>query len=67
MIALFVFDDIIRPFGGDDIVVLVVWSFFRIFIPEKIRLPPLFVEFRRQNGGLLRACKGCLEKRPVQP
>ena len=42
-IALFVFDNIIRPFGGDVIVVWVIWSFIRIFIPDKIRLLPLWV------------------------
>lgn len=43
MIALFVFDEIFRPFGGDVIVVWVIWSFIRIFIPEKIKLLPLWV------------------------
>ncbi len=43
LIALFVFDDIVRPFGGDVIVVWVIWSFVRIFIPNKIRLLPLWV------------------------
>ncbi|MEI6578378.1 MAG: DUF2809 domain-containing protein [Eubacteriales bacterium] len=43
IIALFVHDKIIRPFGGDVIVVLVVYFFVRIFFPVKIRLLPLYV------------------------
>ena len=43
MIALFVHDKIIRPFGGDVIVVSVVYFFVRSFIPVKIRLLPLYV------------------------
>jgi len=43
MIALFMHDKIIRPFGGDVIVVSVVYFFVRSFIPVKIRLLPLYV------------------------
>ena len=43
MIALFVHDKFIRPFGGDVIVVSVVYFFVRSFIPVKIRLLPLYV------------------------
>lgn len=43
IIALFVDDRILRPFGGDVIVVWVVYCFVRIFIPDKIKLLPLWV------------------------
>ena len=39
-IALFVHDKIIRPYIGDVLVVIVLYTFMRIFLPEKhIRLP----------------------------
>ena len=43
MIALFVHDRFIRPYFGDMLVVVVIYTFVRIFIPEKYRLLPLFV------------------------
>ena len=43
LIALFVHDRIVRPYGGDIIVVIVVYCFVRIFIPEKCRWLPLGV------------------------
>ena len=43
LIALYVHDDFIRPYAGDAIVVIVIYTFIRIFIPEKYRLLPLFV------------------------
>lgn len=43
MIALFVRDRFIRPYFGDMLVVIVIYTFVRIFIPEKCRLLPLFV------------------------
>lgn len=43
LIALFVDDSFIRPYFGDMLVVLVVYCFVRIFVPEKIRLMPLWV------------------------
>ena len=42
-IGLFVHDGFIRPFVGDVLVVILIYTFIRIFIPEKIRLLPLFV------------------------
>ena len=42
-IALFVHDRIIRPFIGDVLVVILIFAFIRIFIPEKVRLLPLFI------------------------
>ncbi len=42
-IALFVHDDIIRPYVGDIIVSSAVYMLVRIFIPEKFRLMPLYV------------------------
>ena len=43
VIALYVRDDFIRPYVGDMLVVVVIYTFIRIFIPEKVRLLPLFV------------------------
>lgn len=43
LIALFVHDDIIRPFGGDVIVIWVVYCFVRVFLPCRLRLLPLWV------------------------
>ena len=42
-IALFVRDSFIRPYGGDVLVVILLCCFIRIFIPERIRLLPLWV------------------------
>lgn len=43
LIALFVHDDFIRPYVGDILVVILLYTFVRIFIPEKIRLLPLSI------------------------
>ena len=43
MIALFVHDAFVRPFLGDALVPLVIYSFLRLFIPQKIRLLPLWI------------------------
>ena len=43
LIALFVHDSIIRPFIGDLLVVIVLDFFVRIFIPQDLKLLPLFV------------------------
>lgn len=43
IIALFVHDKFVRPYGGDILVVIVVYCFVRIFIPEKFPLMPLAV------------------------
>lgn len=42
LIALFVNDSFIRPYIGDVLVVMLICAFLRIFIPEKIRLLPIF-------------------------
>lgn len=42
LIALFVHDRFVRPFVGDILVVMLVCAFLRIFIPDKIRLLPVF-------------------------
>ena len=42
-IGLFVHDGFVRPFIGDVLVVILIYTFIRIFIPEKIRLLPLYV------------------------
>ncbi len=43
LIALFVHDNFIRPYVGDIIVVMVIYTFIRIFIPERIRLLPGYI------------------------
>ena len=43
IIALFVHDDFIRPYMGDVLAVIVVYTFIRIIVPEKFALLPLFV------------------------
>lgn len=43
LIALFVHDRFVRPYLGDVIVVVVVYCFVRIWIPERFRLMPLWV------------------------
>lgn len=45
LIALFVHDRIIRPYVGDMLVVVVVYTFVRIWIPDSVRLLPLYVFF----------------------
>ncbi len=42
-IALFVHDDFVRPYLGDVLVTVLICAFLRIFIPEGIRLLPLYV------------------------
>ena len=42
LIALFVHDAFVRPYIGDVLVVVLVCAFLRIFIPDKIRLLPVF-------------------------
>ena len=43
LIALFVRDAFIRPYGGDILVTVLICCFVRIFFPEKIKLLPLWV------------------------
>lgn len=43
LIAVYVHDDIIRPYIGDMLVVLVVYCFIRTFMPDTCRLLPLYV------------------------
>lgn len=43
LIALYVHDDFVRPYIGDVLAVIVVYTFIRIIIPEKCALLPLFV------------------------
>lgn len=42
-IGFFVHDGIVRPFIGDLLVVILIYTFIRIFIPEKVRMLPLYV------------------------
>ena len=43
LIALFVHDSFVRPYVGDMLVVIVVYCFVRIIIPEGVHLLPLYV------------------------
>ena len=43
VIGLCVHDAFIRPYVGDVLVVIVLYTFVRIFIPEKCRLLPLYI------------------------
>lgn len=43
LIALFVHDDFVRPYIGDVLAVIVVYTFIRIIVPERCALLPLFV------------------------
>jgi len=43
LIALFVHDDFIRPYVGDVLVVVLLYTFVRIFLPEGVRLLPLYI------------------------
>ncbi len=42
-IAIYVHDNFIRPYIGDVLVVIVIYMFLRIIIPDKIKLLPLYV------------------------
>lgn len=43
LIALFVNDNFIRPYLGDILVVVLIYTFIRIFVPESLKLLPLYV------------------------
>lgn len=42
-IALFIHDAFVRPYLGDVLVTMLLCAFCRIFVPEKVRLLPLYV------------------------
>ena len=43
LIALFVHDTFIRPYVGDVLVVIVLYTFIRCFFPDGIKLLPLYI------------------------
>ncbi len=43
LIALFVHDSFIRPYVGDVLVVVLIYTFVRMFLPEGVRLLPLYI------------------------
>jgi hypothetical protein len=43
LIALFIHDDFIRPYVGDVLVVVLIYTFVRIILPEGVRLLPLYI------------------------
>ena len=55
LIALFVHDRFVRPYMGDMLVVVVVYTFLRIWIPEHVRLLPLYVFLLSVGVELLQA------------
>ena len=43
IIALFVHDRFIRPYVGDVLVMMVMYTFVRIFVPERIKALPTYL------------------------
>ena len=43
LIAMFVHDNFVRPYIGDVLAVIAVYTFVRIFVPQGLRLLPLWV------------------------
>ncbi len=43
LIALFIHDNFIRPYIGDVLVVMVIYAFIRIFVPEKLKMLPSYI------------------------
>lgn len=43
LIALFIHDNFVRPYIGDVLVVMVIYSFIRIFVPERVRMLPSYI------------------------
>lgn len=43
LIALFIYDDFVRPYIGDVLVVMVIYTFIRIFVPERVRMLPSYI------------------------
>ena len=43
LIALFVRDSFLRPYGGDILMTVLICCFFRTFFPEKPKLLPVWV------------------------
>ena len=43
LIAVFVHDKFIRPYVGDMLVVVLLYTLVRIFLPEGVRLLPLYI------------------------
>lgn len=42
-IALYIRDSFVRPFLGDVLVVIFIYTFIRIFLPDRFPLLPLFI------------------------
>ncbi|MDE6209963.1 MAG: DUF2809 domain-containing protein, partial [Lachnospiraceae bacterium] len=43
LIALYIHDNFVRPYIGDVLVVILIYTFLRTFIPDKIKLMPLYI------------------------
>lgn len=43
LIALRVHDEFVRPYIGDVLVVIVIYTCIRIFVPERYRILPLYI------------------------
>ena len=53
IIALFVHDNFIRPYVGDILVVVVIYTFIRILIPDKIRILSIYMRMPEKEFLLL--------------
>lgn len=42
-IALFVDDNFVRPYIGDVLVVIPIYTLIRVFVPDKLKLLPLYI------------------------
>lgn len=56
-IALYVHDDFIRPYVGDVLVVIVIYTFIRMIIPATCRLLPLYIFIFAAGVELLQLAK----------
>lgn len=56
-IAFYVHDDFIRPYVGDILVVIVIYTFIRMIIPAKCRLLPLYIFISAAGVELLQLAK----------
>ncbi|WP_167959186.1 ribosomal maturation YjgA family protein [Anaerosporobacter faecicola] len=57
IIAVYVHDSFIRPYGGDVLVVMVLYCLIRIWIPDCCRLLPLYIFLFAAGVELLQYCR----------
>ena len=56
LIALFVHDAFIRPYGGDILITILLCALVRVFLPNGLPLLPLYVFLFSVGVELLQAC-----------